>query len=116
MEQLRSIRPLGERVVVKREKAEEKKFGAIIIPQNAADTDPSFIAEVIAVGPGRELSSKKTSSGLATVHKWKVPDVKPGDRVIIGKYSGTEVQIDGEKFVTVMCDDLLGVIEGDGAS
>lgn len=105
MEQLSSIRPLGERVVVKRQKAEEKKFGTIIIPQNAADNDPSFIAEVYAVGSGRVLESGQIVT----------PGVRPGDKVLIGKYSGTEIEIDGVKYLTVRTDDLLGVIE-DGAS
>ncbi len=92
------IRPLQDRVIVKRVKEEEKTKGGIIIP-DAAKEKP-IEGEVLAVGPG-----KLTDDG-----KQRAPDVKVGDRVLFGKYSGTEVKLDGEEHVVLREDDILGVI------
>jgi len=93
------IRPLQDRVIVKRVKEEEKTKGGIIIP-DAAKEKP-IEGEVLAVGPG-----KVTDDGSQ-----RAPDVKVGDRVLFGKYSGTEVKLDGEELVVLREDDILGVIE-----
>jgi len=93
------IRPLQDRVIVKRVKEEEKTKGGIIIP-DAAKEKP-IEGEVLAVGPG-----KVTDDGSQ-----RAPDVKVGDRVLFGKYSGTEVKLDGEEHVVLREDDILGVIE-----
>ena len=94
------FRPLHDRVVVKRIDAEEKSAGGIIIPDTAKEK-PSQ-GEVIAVGPGGRDESGKL-----------VPlDVKKGDRILFGKWSGTEVKIDGQELLIMKESDVLGVIEG----
>ena len=92
------FRPLHDRVVVKRIDAEEKTAGGIIIPDTAKEK-PSQ-GEVIAVGPGVRDESGKL-----------VPlDVKKGDRVLFGKWSGTEVKIDGEELAIMKESDIMGVL------
>jgi len=91
------IRPLGDRIVVKRTQHEEKTKGGIIIPDSAKEKPIEGL--VIAVGAGKVLKNGK-------VHP---VDVKVGDRVLFGKYSGTEVKIDGEEHVLLREDDLIGV-------
>ena len=94
------FRPLHDRVVVKRIDAENKTKGGIIIPDTAKEK-PSE-GEVVAVGPGGRDESGKL-----------IPiDVKPGNRVLFGKWSGTEVKIDGEEHLIMREEDILGVIEG----
>jgi len=93
------IRPLQDRVIVKRVKEEEKTKGGIIIPDTAKEKP--IEGEVIAVGPGKLLDDGTK----------RAPDVKAGDRVLFGKYSGTEVKLDGEEHVVLREDDILGVIE-----
>ena len=94
------FRPLHDRVVVKRIDAEEKTAGGIIIPDTAKEKPQQ--GEVIAVGPGRFDESGK-----------RIPmDVKKGDRILMGKYSGTEVKIDGGEYVILREDDVLGIIQG----
>src|ERR1700722_19152504 len=93
------IRPLADRLVVKRVKEEEKSKGGIIIPDTAKEKP--IEGEVIAVGSGKILED-------GTVRK---VDLKVGDRVLFGKYAGTEVKIDGEDRLIVREDDILGVIE-----
>ena len=93
------FRPLYDRVVVKRIDAEEKTAGGIIIPDTAKEK-PSQ-GEVIAVGPG----------GRDEAGKLLPIDIKVGDRVLFGKWSGTEVKIDGEEHLILREDDILGVIE-----
>ena len=94
------FRPLHDRVVVKRIDAEEKSKGGIIIPDTAKEK-PSE-GEVIAVGPGGRDEAGKL-----------IPiDVKPGNRVLFGKWSGTEVKIDGDELLIMKESDILGVIEG----
>jgi chaperonin GroES len=93
------FRPLHDRVVVKRIEQEEKTKGGIIIPDTAKEKPQE--GEVIAVGPGARNEKGEI-----------VPlDVKAGDRVLFGKWSGTEVKIDGEDLLIMKESDLLGVIE-----
>ena len=92
------FRPLHDRVVVKRIDAEEKTAGGIIIPDTAKEK-PSQ-GEIIAVGPGGRDENGKL-----------IPiDVKKGDRVLFGKWSGTEVKIDAEEYVIVREGDVLGIL------
>jgi chaperonin GroES len=97
------FRPLHDRVVVKRIDAEERTAGGIIIPDTAKEK-PSQ-GEVIAVGPGGRDESGKL-----------IPiDVKAGDRVLFGKWSGTEVKIDGVDYLIMKESDIMGVLEGTAA-
>ncbi|MEA2014684.1 MAG: co-chaperone GroES [Thermodesulfobacteriota bacterium] len=93
------IRPLHDRIIVKRLDEEEKTKGGIIIPDSAKEKPME--GEVIAVGNG-----KKTDDG-----KLIKLDVKAGDRVLFGKYAGTDVKIDGVEHLMMREDDILGVIE-----
>jgi chaperonin GroES len=95
-----SIRPLQDRVIVRRVKEEEKTKGGLYIPDTAKEKP--IEAMVIAVGNGKVLED-------GTVRKL---DVKAGDRVLFGKYSGTDVKYDGEDHLILREDDILGVIEG----
>jgi chaperonin GroES len=92
------IRPLGDRIVVKRLKEEEKTKGGIIIPDTAKEKP--LEALVVAVGSGTVLKNGKT----------RKLDVKEGDRVLIGKYSGNEVKLDGVEHVILGEDDVLAVL------
>jgi chaperonin GroES len=93
------IRPLHDRVIVKRVKEEEKTKGGIIIPDTAKEKP--IEGEVIAVGNGKILED-------GTVRKL---DVKVGDHILFGKYGGTEVKVDGEDRLILREDDILGVLE-----
>jgi chaperonin GroES len=93
------IRPLQDRVIVKRVKEEEKTKGGIIIPDTAKEKP--IEGEVIAVGNGK----------LGEDGQRHAPEVKTGDRILFGKYSGTEVKLDGEEHLILREDDILGVIE-----
>ena len=94
------LRPLYDRIVVKRiEEGEQKSEGGIIIPDSAKEKP--IEGEVIAVGNGKVLED-------GSVRKL---EVKKGDRVLFGKYSGTEVKLDGEEHLILREDDILGVIE-----
>jgi chaperonin GroES len=93
-----SLRPLHDRVIVKRLEEEKKSAGGILIPDSAAEKP--LKAEVVAVGPG-----KRTDDG-----KLQEPSVKKGDTVLIGKYSGTEVKVDGQDLVVLREDDILAVV------
>jgi chaperonin GroES len=95
-----NIRPLHDRIIVKRLKEEEKTKGGIIIPDTAKEKPVE--GEVLAIGNGKALEN-------GTVRKL---DVKVGDRVLFGKYSGTEVKIDGEERLIMREDDILAVLEG----
>ena len=92
------FRPLHDRVVVKRVDAEEKSKGGIIIPDTAKEKPQE--GEVIAVGPGARDEAGKLVS----------PDVRAGDRVLFGKWSGTEVKLDGEELLIMKESDIMGVI------
>lgn len=94
-----NFRPLHDRVVVKRVEQEEKTKGGIIIPDTAKEKPQE--GEVIAVGPG----GRNEAGELVPL------DVKAGDRVLFGKWSGTEVKIDGEDLLIMKESDLLGIIE-----
>jgi len=94
------FRPLHDRVVVRRIDEDEKTPGGIIIPDTAKEKPMQ--GEVIAVGPGARDESGKIVS----------LDVKAGDRVLFGKWSGTEVKIDGEELLIMKESDIMGVIEG----
>ena len=91
------LRPLHDRVIVKRLEEDKKTAGGILIPDSAAEKP--LKAEVVAVGPG-----KRTDDG-----KIHPVDVKAGDKVLIGKYSGTEVKIDGADLVVLREDDIMAV-------
>jgi chaperonin GroES len=94
------FRPLHDRVVVRRLEAEEKTAGGIIIPDTAKEKPME--GEVIAVGPGARDEAGKL-----------VPlDVKDGDRILFGKWSGTEVKLDGEELLIMKESDIMGIIEG----
>jgi len=93
------IRPLHDRIIVRRLEEEEKTKGGIIIPDTAKEKPME--GKVIAVGKGKVLDDGKLQS----------LDVKVGDRVLFGKYSGTEVKIEGEEHLIMREDDILGVIE-----
>jgi chaperonin GroES len=93
------IRPLHDRVIVQRIEEEEKTKGGIIIPDTAKEKPQE--GKVIAVGPGKILEN-----GTKTTL-----DVKVGDKILFGKYSGTEIKIEGEEFLMMREDDILGVIE-----
>ena len=98
------FRPLHDRVVIRRIEGEEKTKGGIIIPDTAKEKPQE--GEVIAAGPGARDESNKL-----------VPlDLKAGDRVLFGKWSGTEVKIDGEDLLIMKESDVMGVIEGATAS
>ena len=93
------IRPLQDRIIVKRVEEEEKTKGGIIIPETAKEKPME--GKVVAVGKGKLMEDGK-------VH---AVDVKVGDRILFGKYAGTEVKIDGEEHLIMREDDILGVIE-----
>ena len=92
------FRPLHDRVVVKRIDAEEKTAGGIIIPDTAKEKPQE--GEVVAVGPGR-MTEEGKRLGM---------EVKKGDRILIGKYSGTDVKIEGTEYVILREDEVLGVL------
>jgi len=94
------FRPLHDRVVVRRITAEEKTIGGIIIPDTAKEKPME--GEIIAAGPG----ARNDQGHLVAL------DVKAGDRVLFGKWSGTEVKIDGEELLIMKESDIMGIIEG----
>ncbi len=97
------FRPLHDRVVVRRIGSEEKTTGGIIIPDTAQEKPQE--GEVVAVGPG----ARGDDNDLIPL------DVKPGDRILFGKWSGTEVKIVGEVLLIMQESDIMGVIEGSAA-
>jgi chaperonin GroES len=95
-----AFRPLGDRVLVKRVEEESKTKGGIIIPDTAKEKPQE--GEVLAVGPGaRDENGKRVDL-----------DVKVGDRILFGKWSGTEVKIDGEELLIMKESDIMGIIAG----
>jgi chaperonin GroES len=94
-----NIRPLHDRLIVKREAEERKSPGGIVIPDTATEK-PTF-GKVIAVGKGKVLENGEVRS----------PDVKKGDKILFGKYSGTEVKVDGEELVVMREEDVMAVVE-----
>jgi chaperonin GroES len=95
-----AFRPLGDRVLVRRVKEEEKTKGGIIIPDTAKEKPQE--GEIVAVGPGARDENGKVQP----------LDVKVGDRILFGKWSGTEVSISGEDLLIMKESDVLGVLEG----
>ena len=93
-----AIRPLHDRVLIKRVKEEEKTKGGIIIPDTAKEKPVE--GKVIAVGSGKVLED-------GSLRKL---EVKPGDRVLFGKYSGQEIKVDGEEMVILREDDIVGIV------
>jgi chaperonin GroES len=94
-----AFRPLGDRVLVKRVEEEEKTRGGIIIPDTAKEKPQE--GEVISVGPGARDETGKVQA----------LDVKAGDRILFGKWSGTEVKLDGKDLLIMKESDILGVLE-----
>ena len=99
-----AFRPLGDRVLIKRVEEEEKTKGGIIIPDTAKEKPQE--GEVIAVGPGARDENGKLQP----------LDVKKGDRILFGKWSGTEVKLNGEDLLIMKESDILGVLEADKAA
>jgi chaperonin GroES len=94
------IRPLHDRVIIKRLEAETTSAGGIVIPDSA--TEKPIRGEVIAVGNGKILESGEK----------RALDIKAGDKVLFGKYSGTEVKVDGQELLVMREEDVMAVIEG----
>jgi len=94
-----SLKPLSDRIIIKAVTAEEKTAGGIVLPDTAKEKPQQ--GEVVAVGPGKVLDNGKVAP----------MDVKPGDRVYYGKYSGTEVKLNGDELVVLRQDDVLGIVE-----
>ena len=94
-----AFRPLHDRVVVRRVDSEEKSAGGIIIPDTAKEKPME--GEIVAVGPGARGEDGKIQQ----------LDVKPGDRVLFGKWSGTEVKLDGEDLMIMKESDIMGVVD-----
>jgi chaperonin GroES len=94
-----NVRPLSDRILVRRVDADEQVKGGIIIPDTAKETPQE--AEVIAVGPG-----KRNKNGDVIT-----PAVKSGEKILMGKYAGTEIEVDGDEYVIVNEDDVLGIIQ-----
>jgi chaperonin GroES len=99
-----AFRPLGDRVLVRRVDEEEKTRGGIIIPDTAKEKPQE--GEVIAVGPGARDETGKVQP----------LDVKSGDRILFGKWSGTEVRLEGQDLLIMKESDILGVVEPDKAA
>lgn len=95
-----NIRPLHDRIIVKRIEDERTTPGGIVIPDSA--TEKPMQGEVLAVGNGKMMENGEQ----------RALDVKVGDRVLFGKYSGTEVKVSGEEVLVMREDDIMGVIEG----
>jgi len=95
-----NIRPLYDRIVIRRIEEQETKVGGLFIPDSAKEKPQE--GEVVAVGKGKRLEDGKV-----------VPlDVQKGDRILFGKYSGSEIRIDGEELIVMREDEVLGVLEG----
>src|SRR5437868_3493541 len=97
------FRPLGDRVLIERVEEEEKTRGGIIIPDTAKEKPQE--GEVIAVGPGARDETGKVQP----------LEVKPGDRILFGKWSGSEVKLDGKDLLIMKESDILGVLEPEAA-
>src|SRR5262249_55465661 len=93
------LKPLADRIIVKATTAEEVTRGGIVLPDSAKEKPQE--GEVIAVGPGRILDSGKVAA----------MDVKVGDKVVYSKYGGTEIKLNGDEFVVLRQDDVLGIVE-----
>lgn len=94
-----NIRPLYDRIVVKRIEEQEQKVGSIIVPDSAKEKPQE--GEVVAVGKGKRGDDGKL-----------IPlDVKPGDRILFGKYSGSDIKLDGEEYLIMREDEVLGILD-----
>lgn len=93
------MRPLHDRVIIRRMEEDRKSVGGIVIPDTAAEKP--IRGEVVAVGPGKLMEDGKL----------RPLDVKPGNKVLFGKYSGTEVRIEGEELLVMREDDIIALIE-----
>ncbi|HLI81218.1 MAG TPA: co-chaperone GroES [Candidatus Binataceae bacterium] len=93
------LRPLGDRILVKRIKEEEKTKGGIIIPDTAKEKPQE--GKVVAVGKGK----------VADDGKLVPPEVRAGDKILFGKYSGSEIKLEGDDLIVLREDDILGIIE-----
>ena len=93
------LRPLGDRILVKRIKEEEKTKGGIIIPDTAKEKPQE--GKVVAVGKGK----------VADDGKLIAPEVRAGDKILFGKYSGSEIKLEGDDLIVLREDDILGIIE-----
>ena len=94
------LKPLGDRIVVKTVEAEETSAGGIILPDTAKEKPQT--AEVLAVGPGKTLDN----GSIAAM------EIQVGDKVVYGKYAGTEIKVGAEEYIILRQDDVLGVVEG----
>ena len=94
-----SIRPLHDRVLVRRVEEDKKTPGGIVIPDTAAEKPMQ--GEVVAVGDGKLLDNGEL----------RALDVKAGDKILFGKYSGTEVKVNGEELIVMREDDIMGIVE-----
>ena len=94
-----NLRPLGDRILVKRIKEEEKTKGGIIIPDTAKEKPQE--GKVVAVGKGK----------VADDGKLVPPEVRAGDKILFGKYSGSEIKLEGDDLIVLREDDILGIIE-----
>ena len=95
-----NIRPLYDRIVVKRVEEQETKVGGLFIPDTAKEKPQE--GEVVAIGKGKRLEDGKVVS----------LDVKVGDRILFGKYSGNDIKIDGQELLIMREDEVLGILEG----
>ena len=98
------FRPLHDRVVVKRNEAEQKTAGGIIIPDTAKEKPQE--GEVVAVGPG----ARDEKGAVVAL------EVKAGDKVLFGKWSGTEIKLDGVEYLIMKESDIMGIVEGSAAA
>jgi chaperonin GroES len=94
-----NIRPLHDRLIVKREAEERKSPGGIVIPDTA--TEKPLFGKVLAVGKGKLLDNGQL----------RAPDIKVGDKILFGKYSGTEVKVNGDELVVMREEDVMAVVE-----
>ncbi len=101
---LSTVRPISDRVLIRKIEKKERMHGLIHIPPSANEIDTAWLAEVIAVGRGRY-----NEAGVLL----EITDVVVGDKIVIGKYMGTEVKLNDEKYYVVRVDDILGVIDGE---
>lgn len=93
------LKPIGDKIIAKALSAEEVTPGGIVLPESAQEKP--LEGEVIAVGPGEQLGSGE----------FRPIDVKPGDKVIYGKYAGTEVKVGSQEYIVLRQDDILAIIE-----
>ena len=93
-----NLKPIGDKIIVEVLEADEKSAGGIVLPDTAKEKPQE--GKVIAVGDGKTLSNGKTVS----------PSVKPGDRILFGKYSGSEIKVDDKEYVFLSEDDILAII------